>query len=44
LIIEGVATLRELEEWYSIDDVADRNEALDAWKEAESKLSRSKEK
>ncbi len=35
LIIEKVATLSELESWYSINDVADRNEALDAWAEAE---------
>lgn len=34
-MIERIATLQELETWYSIDDVADRNEALDAWHEAQ---------
>lgn len=29
-MLEGIATLQELETWYSIDDVADRNDALDA--------------
>lgn len=31
---ERVATLEELETWYSIDDVADMNDALDALQEA----------
>lgn len=35
LLIERIASLEELEQWYSIGDVADRNEALDAWHEAE---------
>jgi hypothetical protein len=30
LILEGVTTLRELETYYSIDDMQDRNDALDA--------------
>jgi len=30
-----VATLHELETWYSIDDILDRNEALDFKYEAE---------
>lgn len=33
-MIERMATLHELETWYSINDVADRNDALDAWHEA----------
>jgi hypothetical protein len=35
LILAGVATRREIEEWWSIDDVADANDALDAKLEAE---------
>jgi hypothetical protein len=31
LILEGVATLHELETWYSLDDIADANDALDVW-------------
>lgn len=34
LVLERVATLQELETVYSIDDVAEANEALDAWQEA----------
>lgn len=37
LMIEGIATLQELETWYSLDDILDRNDALDAWKEATAK-------
>jgi hypothetical protein len=33
-MLEGIATLHELETWYSIDDIADRNDALDALDEA----------
>lgn len=33
-MLERIATLQELETWYSITDVADRNDALDAWAEA----------
>lgn len=36
LILERVATLEELDRHWSIDDVADANEALDAWKDAQS--------
>jgi hypothetical protein len=32
--VERVATLEEIERWWSLDDVADANEALDAWHEA----------
>ena len=32
--MERIASLQELETWYSITDVADRNDALDAWAEA----------
>ena len=35
LVLEHVATLREIEEFWSIDDVAAGNEALDAWREAQ---------
>lgn len=35
LIIEHVATLHELETWYSVQDVMDRNEALDVWQRAQ---------
>lgn len=41
-MIERVATLQELETWYSINDVADRNEALDAWNEARLEAERRK--
>jgi hypothetical protein len=34
-VIERVATLHDLESTWSIDDIADANEALDAWHEAE---------
>jgi len=34
-LLERIATLQELETWYSLCDVMDRNEALDAWQEAE---------
>lgn len=34
LILERVATLREVEEHWSILDVAEANDALDAWIEA----------
>lgn len=30
LLQEGIATLQELETYYSIDDIMERNEALDA--------------
>lgn len=33
--MENVARLPELDSHWSIDDVADANEALDAWHEAE---------
>jgi hypothetical protein len=29
LVLRGVATLREIEEWWSMGDVLDANEALD---------------
>jgi hypothetical protein len=35
LILEHVATRRDLEECYSVDDVIAENEALDAWHEAQ---------
>jgi hypothetical protein len=37
LILERVATLRELEEWYSLPDVMERNKALDLRAEAQRK-------
>ncbi len=37
LVLEGVARLEELESWYSLDDAADANEALDAWREAQAR-------
>lgn len=42
LILEGKATRREIQEWWSIDDLADANDALDAWQEAERKAQRRK--
>lgn len=41
VIIEQVATLREIESYWSIDDLADANEALDIKHEAEAYASRS---
>ena len=38
-MIERIASLTELETHYSIEDVADRNDALDAWHEAEAEHS-----
>jgi hypothetical protein len=35
-----VATLQELETWYSLDDVLDANDALTAWKNAEYEASK----
>ncbi len=35
LIIEKVASLTEIETHYSINDLADMNDALDAWQEAQ---------
>ncbi len=35
-MIKGIASLQELETWYSLDDVFDRNDALDAVEKAES--------
>lgn len=35
LILAGVATRQEIQEWYSIDDLLDANEALDAKLQAE---------
>lgn len=35
LVLERVATLREIEEHWSILDLADANDALDAWLEAQ---------
>lgn len=29
LVLDGVATLQEIETWWSIDDLADAHEALD---------------
>lgn len=37
LVLERVATLSEIETHYSIDDIADKNEALDARLEAEAR-------
>lgn len=37
LLIKGVATLQELETWYSLTDILDRNDALDALEEAQAK-------
>lgn len=34
LVLERIATLREVEEHWSILDVAEGNDALDAWIEA----------
>lgn len=34
LVLDQRATLREIEEWWSIDDVFDAAAALDAWQEA----------
>jgi hypothetical protein len=34
-VIERIATLQEIEIFWSLDDVMDANEALDAWQEAE---------
>jgi hypothetical protein len=34
LVLERIATLREVEEYWSILDVAEANDALDAWIEA----------
>lgn len=39
-MIERIASLQELETWYSLDDVADRNEGLDAWHEAQNSQKR----
>lgn len=36
-MIAGVATLRELEEWYSLTDISDRCDALDAVDEAQAR-------
>ena len=33
-----MATLRELEEWYSLDDIMDANDALDAKLEIEKRV------
>lgn len=41
-MIERVATLQEVETYYSIDDAADMNDALDAWHEAENKANKPK--
>ncbi len=35
MIVARLASLRELEEWWSIDDLADANDALNAVAEAE---------
>jgi hypothetical protein len=37
-VIERVATLQEVQTWYSLEDVAQMNEALDAWAEARRRL------
>jgi len=42
LVVQHVASLEELERWWSIEDVADANEALDATAEAEAEASRRK--
>jgi hypothetical protein len=34
LVLEKVATLQEIETFWSITDLADANEALDCWYEA----------
>ena len=33
-MLEHVATLQEVETWYSLDDVLDQNDALDAYQAA----------
>lgn len=40
LVLEGVATLQELETWYSFDDVLVANEVLDLKLEAERRASK----
>jgi hypothetical protein len=42
LVVKRVASLQELETWWSIDDVRDANEALDAMAEAEAIASKKK--
>lgn len=40
-MLEGIASLQELETYYSIDDLADRNDALDALADARAAAERS---
>jgi len=40
VIHEGHASRREIQEWWSIDDLADANDAIDAWQEAEAQQRR----
>jgi len=40
LILERVATRKEIYTGYNFDDVLDANDALDAWKEAEAEAHR----
>jgi hypothetical protein len=40
--MEGKATLREIDESYSIDDLAVMNDALDAWHEAQAEAQKPK--
>jgi hypothetical protein len=40
LIIERHTTLQEVDVHWSIDDIADANEALDAWQEAAAEAER----
>lgn len=42
LVVKQVATLQELETWWSIDDLRDANEALDAMADAEAEASKRK--
>jgi hypothetical protein len=43
LVEKGKATLQELETWWSIDDVADMNDLIDAMAEAEAKVRKAEE-
>lgn len=43
LIQEHIARLEELEGWYSLDDIYDRNDALDARLEVEKRFRKNRE-
>ena len=44
LVLEGVATLQELEEYYDINDICDANEALDVKAEVERRAMKESQK